>query len=149
LEINMKARNYISPIGRGLLALIFVVSGIFKLAHWSTTAAFMAAKEMPAVPLLLAVAVAVELIGGLLLLVGYQTETSAWVLFLYMIPVTFIFHNFWSVQGMEAQAQMINFLKNLSIMGGLLSVAVAGPSPISIDHARAPKHPHRASASPA
>jgi uncharacterized membrane protein YphA (DoxX/SURF4 family) len=61
-----------------------------------------------------------------------------------MIPVTLVFHRFWGVAGAEQQMQLINFLKNLSIMGGLWAVAAASPTHVSVDEARARKHPHGA-----
>jgi len=130
-----------APVGRVLLALIFVMSGINKLAHWSETASYMAAKGLPAVPLLLAVAVIIELACGVFVMIGYRTDVSALLLFLYLVPVTLVFHNFWSFHGMEAQMQMVNFLKNLSIMGGLLALASASPTHVSVDEVRARRHP--------
>ena len=74
----------------------------------------------------IALAAVVELACGLAILTGFKTRIVAWVLFLYLIPVTFFFHNFWAAQGQEQQTQMINFLKNAAIMGGLLVLAVNG-----------------------
>jgi putative oxidoreductase len=135
------SRSYLWPIGRVLLALIFVISGIFKLTAWGQTAGYMASKGLPLVPVLLVLTIAIEIIGGILVMVGYQTSWSALLIFLYMVPVTLVFHNFWAFQGMEAQMQLVNFLKNLSIMGGLLTVAAASPSPISVDERRSHRHP--------
>jgi putative oxidoreductase len=137
----MNSRSYIAPVGRVLLALIFVLSGINKLAHWSETASYMAATGLPVVPILLAIAVIIELACGVFVMIGYRTDVSALILFLYLVPVTLLFHNFWSYHGMEAQMQMVNFLKNLSIMGGLLSLAAASPTHVSVDEARARRHP--------
>jgi putative oxidoreductase len=78
-------------------------------------------------------------------IVGYRTDLSALAVFLYLIPVTLVFHAFWGVPGPEAKMQLINFLKNLSIMGGLLSVAASSPTHVSVDEARLRKHPHGAS----
>ncbi len=137
----MKSRSYIAPAGRVLIALIFIISGIGKLANWSGTASFMAAKGLPLVPLLLAVTVIVELVGGILVAIGYRTDLSALSLFIYLVPVTLIFHDFWNYRGLEAQMQLVNFLKNLAIMGGLLTVAASSPSPMSVDEVRTRRHP--------
>jgi putative oxidoreductase len=137
----MNARSYLSPIARVLIALIFVVSGINKIAHWDQSAGYMASKGLPMIPVLLAIAVVVELVGGLLVMIGYRTDVAALALFVYLVPVTLIFHPFWSFGGMEAQMQMVNFLKNLSIMGGLLHVAATVPTPVSVDAARTRRHP--------
>lgn len=120
-------------VGRGLLSVIFLLSGLGKIADWSGTAGYMAAKHMPAVPFFLAAAIVVELAAGLSVLAGYKARLGALVLFAYLIPVTLIFHNFWAFEGMEQKMQMINFLKNAAIMGGLLMVAANGAGPISVD----------------
>jgi putative oxidoreductase len=135
-----RTQSALAPVGRVLLVLIFVISGINKLAHWNTTASYMAQKGLPLVPLLLVITVIVEIAGGLLVMIGFMTRPTSIVLALYLIPVTLVFHNFWSFRGMEAQMQMVNFLKNLSIMGGLLALAATSPSPVSVD-ARARRHP--------
>lgn len=123
-----RIERYVFAAGRVLLALIFVLSGIGKLTGWSATAGMMASKGMPAVSFFLAMAILFELGGGLSLLTGFKARIGAAALFLFLIPVTLVFHNFWAVQGMEQRMQMINFLKNLSIMGGLLLLA-AHPEP--------------------
>ena len=120
--------------GRILLGTVFFVSGIFKIAGWSTMVGYAAAKGLPLPAVSMAVATCVELVGALMLWLGYRTRIAAWALFLYLIPTTLLFHNFWAVRGMEQQMQMVNFLKNLAIMGGLLIVANAGPGPIALSH---------------
>jgi len=122
--------------GRALIALIFVMSGLGKIAGWEGTAGYMTAKGMPAVPFFLGAAIGVEVLGGLSVLIGLKARWGALALFLFMIPTTLIFHSFWSYQGMEHQMQMINFMKNLAIMGGLLVMAAHGPGVISLDSRR-------------
>lgn len=137
----MNARSYLALAGRILLALIFVVAGINKVVHWSDSVGYMAASGLPAVPLLLVAAIAIELVGATMLLIGYKTEISSLVLFAYLIPVTLVFHSFWRFHGMEAQMQLVNFLKNLSIMGGLLGLAATAPSRVSVDNALMHRRP--------
>jgi len=114
--------RYITAAGRILLSLLFLVSGYFKITHWSAIAGMMASKGMPAVPVLLALAIVLEIGGGLALVFGIRPREVGWLLFLYLIPVTLMFHNFWAYQGMEQTSQMANFLKNVGVMGGLLLV---------------------------
>ena len=116
-------QQYLVPAGRVLLSVIFLLSGITKIVDWPGTAQFMQAQGLPMVPLLLGAAIVVEIGGGLLVLLGWNARWGAWLLFLYLIPVTLVFHNFWAFTGAEQQTQLVNFLKNLSIMGGLLLVA--------------------------
>ena len=78
-------------------------------------------------------AIAVEFLGGLALMAGYKTRWAALVIFLFLIPTTLIFHNPAGLTGQEAQGQMINLMKNLAIMGGMLMVFAFGPGKYSID----------------
>lgn len=119
----MAQQHYLVAIGRVLLSVIFILSGISKIMDWQGTAAYMGAQGLPWVPLLLGLAAAVEILGGIAVLVGWYARWAAWLLFLYLIPVTVVFHSFWALTGAEQQTQLVNFLKNLSIMGGLLLVA--------------------------
>ena len=95
----------------------------------------MASKNMPLISVLLPLAGIVEIAGGFLsLLVGFRARFAAILLFLYLIPTTFIFHNFWAQVGYEHMNQMHHFLKNLAIMGGLGYIFALGPGPRSIDN---------------
>ena len=118
----MNARYFVI-FGRMLLSVIFLVSGLGKIMDWNGTAQIMASQGLPLIPLLLAGAIITELTGGLSVLLGWRARWGALLLFLYLIPTTLIFHDFWTFTGPEMQTQLVNFLKNLSIMGGLLLVA--------------------------
>jgi putative oxidoreductase len=123
----------VSLIGRILIATIFLVSGFFKIAGYSQMVGYAAAKGLPLAGVAIACAAAVELLGGIAILIGFKTRIAAWVLFVYLIPTTLAFHNFWALQGMEQQDNMIHFMKNLAIMGGLLILAANGPGAYSVD----------------
>jgi putative oxidoreductase len=83
-----------------------------------------------------------ELFGGLALLFGFLTRIGAIGLFVFLIPTTLYFHHFWNMTGPDAKAQMVNFMKNLAIMGGLLAIYAWGPGRYSIDgRIRRPMHP--------
>jgi putative oxidoreductase len=126
-------QNVIALVGRILLAAIFIISGFGKITGWDGTAAYMASKGLPMVQVLLALTIAIELGGGILLAIGYKARWAAFVIFLFTIPVTFVFHNFWAVDPAQVQMQQINFLKNLAMMGGLLMVVAFGPGTYSVD----------------
>ena len=66
-------------------------------------------------------------------LAGFYARAGALLLFLFLIPTTLIFHNFWTLEGMEQQNEMQHFTKNVTIMGGLLLVVGLGAGPISYD----------------
>lgn len=125
--------RYTPAIGRSLLALIFIASGLGKIGGWEQTAGYMASKGMPLVPLFLFGAIALELLGGLSILLGYKARIGAIALMVFLLPATLIFHAFWSYEGMQQQLQMIQFLKNVSIFGGLLLVLAHGAGPLSFD----------------
>jgi putative oxidoreductase len=93
----------------------------------------MASKGMPLVPLLLALTIVIELGGGLLLAVGYKARWVALLIFLFLIPVTVIFHPFWGIDAAQVQNQMNHFLKNVAIMGAMLMVFAFGPGAYSLD----------------
>jgi putative oxidoreductase len=134
-----ETRDVGALIGRVLLALIFVLSGFGKIVGFAGTAQMMASQGVPAVQLLLILSILIELGGGLCLMAGFQTHWAALIIFLFMIPVTWVFH----VQGyvmamhqrqmMMALMQKINILKNISIEGGLLILASFGPGRYSVD----------------
>ena len=110
------------------------MSGLSEIGGWEQTAQYMASKGMPMTSLFLLGAILLEVGGGLSVLLGFRTKIGAIALILFLIPATFIFHNFWSFDGMEQQTQMIMFMKNLSIMGGLFLVLVLGAGPLSFDN---------------
>jgi len=119
--------------GRVLMAYIFVLSGIGKIGNFAGTAGYMASKGMPFAEALLVGAIAVELVGGIMLVVGWQARWAAAAIFLFMIPTTLIFHAYWAVDPEQVRAQTIQFNKNLAIMGGMLYLMAFGAGPLSLD----------------
>jgi putative oxidoreductase len=126
-------------VGRFLISLVFILAGIGKIGAFSMYAGFIAAAHLPLPKVSLAIAIVVELLGGLAILAGLHTRFTAWVVFLYLIPTTIMFHNFWALQGAARVDNMIHFEKNLAIMGGLLILATFGAGTYSVDSARAPR----------
>jgi len=122
--------NTATLAGRVGLGLLFVISGFGKITGFAGTAGYMASKGMPMAEALLVGAIAVELIGGLMLVAGFKARWAALAIAAFLVPTTLIFH---SPVGPEAQAQMTQFLKNLSILGGMLYVAAFGPGAWSLD----------------
>jgi putative oxidoreductase len=122
-------------LGRLLLAYIFVLSGYGKIAGFAGAAGYMAKYGMPMIEPLLVGAIIVELAASLMLVVGWKARWAAWALFLFIIPTTLIFHAYWAVPPEQAYGQMIQFQKNLAMMGGMLYVALMGPGRLSLDKA--------------
>jgi len=118
-----------SLLGRILLASIFLMSGLHKLTDPQGTQEFMISMGMTtATTLFYWGAVAIEIGGGLSLLFGFMTRTGALVLALFMLPTTLIFHS-----NFADPNQMIQFLKNLAMTGGLVYVITYGPGRLSAD----------------
>ena len=128
-------KEFLPLFGRILLALIFVLSGLSKISGFDGTAAYMAAHGLPMTRVLLVLTIVIELGSGLMLLLGWRARVAATALFLFLIPTTLIFHAFWTGNpgdAMATQNQMIHFMKNLSIMGGMLYVIAYGSGPYSL-----------------
>jgi putative oxidoreductase len=126
--------NGIVPLfGRIFMAVVFLISGLFKVAGYGQSVGYAATKGLPLAGVAIGCAAAVEILGGLAVLVGFKVRIAAWLLFLYLIPTTLVFHNFWTLGGFERQDNMSHFLKNLAIMGGLLLLAANGAGAYSLD----------------
>ena len=126
-------------LGRTLLALIFIFAGFHKITGFEGTAGYMASHGLPMPQVLLAATIVIELIGGLMILLGWQARLAAAAIFLFLIPTTLIFHAFWNVNpadGMALQNQMNHFMKNLAIMGGMLYIVAYGSGPLSLQKSR-------------
>jgi putative oxidoreductase len=118
-------------LGRVLLSVIFILSGLGKLPHFHDVAGMMAGKGIPLASVALAITLLIEIGGGLMLLTGYKARYAALVIAIWLVPVTLVFHNFWAVPAAQQQDQMINFLKNLAIIGGLLVTAFASSTALT------------------
>ncbi|MFC7516038.1 DoxX family protein [Herbaspirillum sp. GCM10030257] len=123
-----KQASYIPFVGRTFLAAIFLMSGAGKLAAPVATMDYIAAMGLPFPVVGLAAAIGVELIGGVLLVLGYQTRLAALVLAAFSIVTGLVFHS-----AFEDQNQMIHLLKNFAMAGGLLQVAAFGAGTFSLD----------------
>jgi putative oxidoreductase len=118
-------------LGRFLLALIFVISGFGKIVHFGDTATMMAGAGIPLAKVALVFTILIELGGGLLLITGLYVRYVALIMAFFMIPVTLMFHKFWVLPSPEHYIQMVNFIKNVAITGGLLVAAFSGVRPSS------------------
>ena len=124
----MNSTSYLAFAGCLLIGVPFAMSGLSKLAAYGATTAMIGAVGLPVPPLAYAVAVAVELSGGLLLIAGFQTRIVAIALALFSLATALSFHS-----NFADQNQMIHFLKNVMMAGGLLQVVAFGAGSFSID----------------
>lgn len=126
-----KNANTVAAIGRILIAVIFILSGIGKLGAPAATQGYIASVGLPLPLLGYGLAVLVELGGGLLLLVGFRTRAVAAVLALFTLAAALFFHSH-----LADQNQFIHFVKNLMIVGGLLQLVAFGATALSLDARR-------------
>ena len=117
----MERQTIIPLLARIFLSAIFLWSGINKILNPVGTQEFMAAQGLPFTGILLILAIATEILGGLSVLLGYQVRWGAGILLGFLIPTTLIFHN-----NLADRMTQIMFLKNLGIMGGLLMLMEYG-----------------------
>jgi len=126
-------KNYGPLAGRIMLGVIFVISGWGKIGGFEGTAGAIASKGIPLSQIATVITILIELGGGILLIVGWQARWAATAIFLFTIPATLLFHNFWAADAAQQAMQQTQFLKNLAIMGGMLYVMAYGAGPLSID----------------
>jgi putative oxidoreductase len=128
-EVVMRAAV---PIGRALFSLIFLTSVLGSFSSDGIAAA--AAHGVPFANVLVPLSGVLALVGGLSVLLGYRARFGAFLLLLFLVPVTLVMHRFWGVHdAQQAMLQRVMFLKNLSIIGGALLVTYYGSGPVSLD----------------
>jgi putative oxidoreductase len=128
MSAQRSTQNVTELFGRIALSLVFLGSAVNKVQNFEGTRQYMEAKGMPATTLLLIGAIAFELFGGLAVATGFKARLGALLLIVFLVPATLIFH----VQPGN-QAEMIQVMKNLAILGGLLVVAANGSGSLSLD----------------
>lgn len=124
--------RYVVLLGRLLYSAIFLMSapGHFTAA----TISYSAGKGVPLPAFSVPLSGAIALIGGLSILVGFKARYGAWLIVIFLVPVTFMMHNFWTVaEPMMRQMQQTNFMKNISMLGAALMMAHFGSGALSVD----------------
>lgn len=126
--------RYVPLIGRILYSLIFVLSGFGHFANLGQMAGYAASKGVPLPQVAVIVTGIMILLGGISILVGYKPKIGSLLLLIFLIPTSFIMHNFWAISDpMQSQIQMIMFMKNLSMAGGALLIYYFGTGPIGLE----------------
>ena len=139
-------RGLLTVLGRIFVSVIFIASGVNKLLDWKSTENGVSKilsdwaqragdidflqtfflQISPYVDILVLIALSFELIGGVMVLLGFHVKLGALLLFLFMIPTTILFHSFWYYEDPAQKIQLVMFLKNIAIMGGLLYMMAFG-----------------------
>jgi putative oxidoreductase len=124
--------KYVPLLGRLLFSVIFISSG---LKHFSSaTIQYGASAGVPAASLFVPLAGIIAILGALSVVLGYKAKWGAWLLVVFLFPVSFMMHAYWNVQDpMQHQIQHIMFLKNMSMLGGALFITYFGSGPLSLD----------------
>jgi len=128
-----QSRDLAALVGRVLLAFMFVYSGFGKIGGFERTAANIASKGLPLPEIGAAIAIAVELGGGLMLALGWKARCAALAIAVFTLAAAFLFHNFWTMTDQAMRTNQVMFMKNIAIIGGMLMVVAFGPGRYSLD----------------
>ena len=126
------ATDWAALAARVAIAALFLWSGYGKLAYMAPNVGYMEAYGVPFASLLIWPAALAEVIGAAMLLTGYRVRWAALALIAFTLPATFIFHAYWGVPADQVMNQQIHFMKNIAIVGGLLSVLANGAGRIAL-----------------
>ena len=118
--------NILNLIGRILISSVFLISGFNKINQYDGTIEWMESFGVPGI--LIIPAILLEIIGSLMIIIGYKTRVIATLFSIFCITLAIIFHNDFS-----DQMQLVSFLKNLALAGGFLFLVISGPGKISLD----------------
>jgi putative oxidoreductase len=134
-EATSFSQGAVVVLGRFFFALIFLMAGA---NHFSRqTIGFAASQGVPLASIAVPLSGVLSIAGGLSILLGYRAKLGAWLLVLFLVPVTLMMHKFWLVQDpMMAQIQMVLFMKNVTMLGGALMISQLGTGPFSLDARR-------------
>lgn len=122
-------------IARIFMGSLFLVAGIRKLMGIAGTVGYLTKLGFPAADMLVYLAIAIEIIGSILLIIGWRTRLVAWLMIAFVLVATFAAHRFWEFEAAQMANQMNHFLKNFAVIGGLLMVIAFGPGRASVDRA--------------
>jgi len=129
-------QSTLALVGRILLALMFVLAGFSKISGFEGTVGYMQSQGVTAAPVLAVLTIVLEVAGGLALMVGFYTRWVALTIAAFTLLATLIFHNFWAAAEAQRMVQSLLFMKNLSVIGGMLVLAAFGPGAWSLDARR-------------
>jgi putative oxidoreductase len=135
VEATSLGQGAVVVLGRLLFAVIFVMAGS---NHFNKqTIGYATSQGVPLASIAVPLSGVLAIVGGLSILLGYRAKLGAWLIVLFLVPVTFMMHKFWTVSDpMMSQIQMVMFMKNVSMLGGALLISHFGAGPFSLDARR-------------
>jgi putative oxidoreductase len=130
--------KYTLLLGRVLYSFMFLMAIMGSFS--SGTIQYAASAGVPLASIAVPLSGIIAFLGAVSIIIGYKAKIGAWLLVLYLLPVTFMMHNFWAVTDpMMKQMQMVSFMKNISMLGGALIISYCGAGPMSLDNRNAAK----------
>lgn len=124
--------KYVVLLGRILFSLIFVMAVLGHFTHRDIV--YAASVGVPLASVAVPLSGIIAFLGGLSIVLGYKAKIGAWLIIIFLVPVTLMMHNFWAAPNASAaQMQAIMFYKNISMLGGALMIAYFGSGPLSLD----------------
>jgi putative oxidoreductase len=129
-------QNPFALLARLLLAALFLPAGISKISGFAGTAGYIGSVGLPMPELGAAIAIAVEVLGGIALIIGFGTRWAALALAVFTLVASFFFHAYWALPAEQQMLQQLMFMKNIGVVGGLLALAAFGAGAFSLDARR-------------
>ena len=129
-------QNPFALLARLLLAALFLPAGISKISGFAGTAGYIGSVGLPMPELGAAIAIAVEVLGGIALIIGFGTRWAALALAGFTLVASFFFHAYWALPAEQQMVQQLMFMKNIGVVGGLLALAAFGAGAFSVDARR-------------
>ena len=128
--------NPLALEGRLLLALLFLPAGIGKITGFAGTVGYIGSVGLPLPALGAVIAIVVEIVGGVALIAGFGTRIAALILALFTLAASFFFHAYWAVPADQQFVTQLLFMKNIAVVGGLLTLSAWGAGAWSMDARR-------------
>ena len=129
----MNNSGMLQLVGRVLIGALFIVAGFRKIMMFAGSVGYFTKLGFPAAEAMTVLSIVIEIGGGALLMLGWQTRRVAWLMIAFVAIATFMAHRFWEFDATQYANQLNHFLKNVAIVGGLLYVAVLGAGALSVE----------------
>jgi len=126
-------QNALNLLGRLLIVALFIPAGLGKIAGFEGTLGYFASLGIPAPTFALAATIVIEVLGGIALLIGFQTRLVAGIMAIFTLVAAVTGHAYWAAPVDQAFIAQLLFFKNIAVMGGLLVLASAGAGGFSVD----------------
>lgn len=128
-------QGVLTVVGRVMLCTIFLLSAVGnKIPNFAAVVGYMEAAGVPQPQVMLVGAIGFLIVGSLSIMVGFRARIGAGLLLVFLVLATYYFHGFWNFEGPEQQAQMIQFMKNLSMAGAMVLILANGSGPFGWDN---------------